>query len=81
MGSLSKKERAGIVLMMAAMVFFTVFIWWGTTSYPSEFAVGIIILAGGIFLSGIVTFNQGNVPESSNPGSQLQNTVNEPKTS
>jgi len=63
MKKMSKKEKIGIVLMVVAMVFFGLFIWWGTTTYPPEFAVGIIILAGGIFLAGIVTFNKGTENE------------------
>ncbi|MEP7170602.1 MAG: hypothetical protein ABI855_14625 [Bacteroidota bacterium] len=57
MEKLNKKEITGIILMIVSVIFFSIFIWWGTTSYKPDFAVGIIIMASGIFMSGILTFN------------------------
>jgi hypothetical protein len=57
MQSLNKKEITGIILMIVSIVFFALFIWWGTTDYKPEFGIGIILVASAIFLSGILTFN------------------------
>lgn len=57
MEKLSRKEITGIILMIVSVIYFSIFIWWGTTSYHPEFAVGIILVASGFFLSGILTFN------------------------
>jgi hypothetical protein len=60
MEKLNKKEVIGILLMIISIVFFAVFIWWGTTNYKPEFGVGIILVASAIFLSGSITFNSGS---------------------
>lgn len=60
MEKLNKKEVAGVIMMLVSLVFFSVFIYWGTTSYKPDFAIGIVLVASGIFLSGIVTFNSSD---------------------
>lgn len=54
---MTKKEIVGLLLVFVALAFFVVFIWWGTQDFKPEFGVGIILLASGIFLSGILTFS------------------------
>lgn len=47
----------GIILMLLSIVFFGVYIWWGTTTYQSGYAVGIILVAMGTFIAGIITLH------------------------
>ena len=46
----------GIFLIALSVIFFGIFIWWGTTIYKPEFAIGIIIVAIGTFIAGMISF-------------------------
>lgn len=46
----------GIVLLVLSVLFFGIFIWWGTTEYKADYAVGICIVAIGTFISGLISF-------------------------
>lgn len=54
-----KKQTLGLLLILLSIVFFGIFIWWGTTTYKVEFATGIVLVAVGTFLTGCIMFQNG----------------------
>ena len=45
----------GFTLIFLSVLFFGVFIWWGTTPYNPSYAFGIILVAIGTFIAGILS--------------------------
>ena len=44
----------GIILIILSILFFGLFVWWGTTTYNGEFAVGILLIVVLLFITGII---------------------------
>lgn len=50
---MNNNRPLGIILIALSIVFFGLFVWWGTTEYKPPFGIGIIFTAFGTFITGI----------------------------